>query len=94
MTDGVFQGLPVWSCFPGSPAQRAGVRKGDVVVLANGQRVENMNQYVAARAQRTDMLELTVLRGNRMLELVVEFTSPSDLVAPSGSPELASESGS
>ena len=67
MTDSVFQGLPVWSCFPGSPAERAGVKKGDVVVLANGQRVETMDQYVAARALRTDKLELTVLRGRSML---------------------------
>ena len=96
MTDSVFQGLPVWSCFPGSPAERAGVRKGDVVVLANGQRVQNMDQYIEARAARKDKLELTVLRGHRMLELVVEFTSPADLVPPDHKPErnAASDSGS
>lgn len=94
MADVVFRGLPVWSCFPGSPAERAGVQKGDVVVLANGQRIENMDQYVSARAQRTDLLELTVLRGSRMLELVVHFTSPSDLLAPTARREVSSESSS
>jgi S1-C subfamily serine protease len=91
MTDSVFQGLPVWSCFPGSPAERAGVKKGDLVVLANGQRIENMDQYVAARALRTDKLELTVLRGRRMLEMTVDFTSPADLVRPGTQPEISTE---
>ena len=94
MTDSVFQGLPVYSCFPGSPAERAGVKKGDVVVLANGQRVENMDQYVAARSLRTDKLEITVLRGPRMLELIVDFTSPADLVRPGAQPEVTTRSGS
>lgn len=92
MTDSVFQGLPVRSCSPGSPAERAGVKPGDVVLLANGQRVENMQQYVVARALRTDLLELTVLRGNRMLEFVVELTqSPKDQLPPSAWPEQDSE---
>jgi S1-C subfamily serine protease len=84
VTDSVFQGLPVRSCSPGSPAERAGVKKGDVVLLANGQRVENMQQYVVARALRTDLLELTVLRGNRMLDFVVELdNTPRDQQPPS-----------
>jgi S1-C subfamily serine protease len=94
MTDSVFQGLPVYSCFPGSPAERAGVKKGDVVVLANGQRVENMDQYVAARGLRTDRLEITVLRGPRMLEMIVDFTSPADLVRPGSQSAEISRTGS
>ena len=84
MTDSVFQGLPVRSCASGSPAERAGVKQGDVVLIANGQRVENMQQYVVARALRSDLLELTVLRGNRMFDFVVELTqSPKDQLPPS-----------
>jgi S1-C subfamily serine protease len=84
VTDSVFQGLPVRSCSPGSPAERAGVKPGDVVLLANGNRVENMQQYVVARALRTDLLELTVLRGNRMIDFTVELTqSPQDQMPPS-----------
>lgn len=84
MTDSVFQGLPVRSCSPGSPAERAGVKPGDVVLLANGHRIENMQQYVVARALRSDLLELTVLRGNRMIDFVVELTqSPKDQLPPS-----------
>jgi hypothetical protein len=55
-----------------------------MVLLANGQRIENMQQYVAARALRSDKLELTVLRGNRMLDFLVELTaSPRDQLPPS-----------
>jgi len=48
---------------------------GDVVVLANGQRIESMAQYVAARGLRTDQLELTVLRGPRMLDFRIVLPS-------------------
>jgi hypothetical protein len=59
------------------------VKQGDVVLLANGHRIENMQQYVVARATRSDLLQLTVLRGNRMLDFVVELTaSPKDQQPP------------
>jgi hypothetical protein len=55
-----------------------------VVLLANGHRIENMQQYVVARSLRTDLLELTIMRGNRMLDFVVELTqSPKDQLPPS-----------
>jgi len=54
------------------------------VLLANGHRVENMQQYVVARALRSDLLELTILRGNRMIDFTVELTqSPKDQLPPS-----------
>jgi hypothetical protein len=60
------------------------VKQGDVVLFANGQRIENMAQYVSARGMRSDLLELTVLRGNRMIEFVVALTqSPKDQLPPS-----------
>lgn len=66
--DFVFNGLPVRSCTPGSPAEKAGVQMGDAVIFANGFRIQTMGQYVSARATRSDALELTVLRGNRMID--------------------------
>jgi hypothetical protein len=43
-----------------------------------------MTQYVSARSLRTDLLELTVLRGNRMIEFTVALTpSPKDQLPPS-----------
>jgi hypothetical protein len=43
-----------------------------------------MRQYVVARSLRTDKLELTILRGNRMIDFVVELTqSAKDQLPPS-----------
>ena len=54
-----------------------------MVLFANGERIENMQQYVSARSSRSDLLELTVLRGNRMIEFVVPLTqSPKDQLPP------------
>ena len=75
MSASKFQGLPVWSCFPGSVAERAGVRAGDVLLFANGMRVESMEAYLEARNKDAERLELTVQRGNRILDFCLDLTS-------------------
>ena len=47
------------------------------MVLANGQRIETMQQYVSARRMRKDKLELVVLRGHRLIEFNVPLTPGS-----------------
>lgn len=47
------------------------------MVLANGQRIETMQQYVTARRMRKDQLELVVLRGQRLIEFTVPLTPGS-----------------
>jgi len=71
----IFQGLPVWSCFPGSVADRAGERAGDVLLFANGLRVDSMDAYLQARGQDAARLELTVQRGNRILDFILDLTT-------------------
>ncbi|MGD8859744.1 MAG: PDZ domain-containing protein [Myxococcales bacterium] len=73
MTDQVFQGLPVWHCFPGSISDRAGVRKGDTLLFANGVRVDSLDAYVEARSRNADALELTLLRGNELIEVTLDL---------------------
>jgi S1-C subfamily serine protease len=73
VTDRVFQGLPVWCCSPGSPAERAGVRSGDILLIANGQRIDTASAYLNARERYNDRLELTVQRGNRVIDFVLHF---------------------
>jgi S1-C subfamily serine protease len=60
----------------GSVAERAGVRRGDVVLIANGQRVETLMEYVQARNLLTDRLELTLQRGLEILDMVLVFDQP------------------
>jgi predicted metalloprotease with PDZ domain len=74
VTDCTFQGLPVWFCFPGSPAEGAGIKQGDIVVIANGQRIDSVNAYLEARELHRDRLELTIQRGRRVIDFVLHFS--------------------
>lgn len=47
---GSLGGLPILGCRSNSPASRAGIRYGDIVLSVNGQRTPDWAAYVAARA--------------------------------------------
>jgi predicted metalloprotease with PDZ domain len=79
-----FEGIPVWFCFPGSPAERAGVREGDRLISVNGMRMGTVFDYVEARRLDAHKITLTVMRGNSVHDLTVELDgsyaiSPEDL---------------
>jgi S1-C subfamily serine protease len=78
---GLDRGVRVASVMADSPAQRAGLRQGDVVVAANGQPVVEPSQLVAAveRAGVGGRLSLSVNRQGEMLRLDVV---PSQLNSP------------
>jgi hypothetical protein len=52
------------------------------VLIANGQRVESLDAYVAARGVYTDRLELTLQRGHDILDMVLVFDRPDDECEP------------
>lgn len=64
----------MWCCFPGSVADRAGVKAGDVLLFANGLRIDSMDAYLDARGRDADRLELTVQRGNTILDFSLDLT--------------------
>ncbi|HEX6245285.1 MAG TPA: PDZ domain-containing protein [Polyangiales bacterium] len=68
-----FEGIPVWFCFPGSPAERAGVREGDRLLAVNGMRMGDVFDYVTARGLDSRRINLTLLRGNSVHDLTVEL---------------------
>lgn len=78
MNDQAFRGLPVLALSPGSVAERAGVRPGDRVLIANGQRVDSLDAYVAARRIHADRVELTLQRGSDILDMVLIFDRPDE----------------
>jgi S1-C subfamily serine protease len=54
-------GLPVLGCRPGSPAARAGIRYGDVLLAVNGVPTPDWTTYVQARAIRRET-EIAIFR--------------------------------
>lgn len=57
------EGLPVLGALEGTPAARAGVRYGDVLISVNGHRTRTVADYVEAKNLRADGMEIVVFRG-------------------------------
>lgn len=55
-------GLPVLGALGGTPAHRAGVRYGDVLLSVNGVRTRTVADYVEAKNLRPDGMEIVVFR--------------------------------
>ncbi|MEO7035789.1 MAG: hypothetical protein ABI548_17775 [Polyangiaceae bacterium] len=67
------QGVPVWGCLNGSPSADAGVRYGDILLVVNGVRTVNIDDYLAARKLRADGVELQILREGHEITLKLDF---------------------
>jgi C-terminal processing protease CtpA/Prc len=77
------EGLPVWFCFPGSPAERAGVRVGDRLLIVNGVVMSNMDSFIEARNRDRARMSVTLQRGNDIHDLEFDFANGSSAAAPS-----------
>jgi S1-C subfamily serine protease len=63
------EGIPVLGTLSGTPAARAGIRYGDVLLSVNGRRTRTVIDYVEAKALRVDGMEVVVFRtGTEKLE--------------------------
>ena len=65
-------GIRIVNVEPGAPALRFGLRQGDVILSANRQVVNSLEQLRKAAAQSKDRLVLRVQRGNAALFLVLQ----------------------
>ena len=72
------QGAFVQSVVPNGPAERAGVRAGDIIVGANRQAVASGAQLVQMIGARSpgDVVELVVLRAGRRQTITVALAPP------------------
>jgi serine protease DegQ len=68
---GKIQGVFVADVDPGSPAWQHGLRKGDIVVAVNQQRVKNLDDLKQALATVERTISLELLRGTARLVLVI-----------------------
>jgi serine protease Do len=67
------EGVLVRAVEPGSPAERAGIERGDLVVAAGGAPVEGVDSLYAALESTGDTLALGIVRGTEERELAVRF---------------------
>lgn len=74
-------GVYVNSVSAGGPADRAGVRPGDVIIEANGQAITNMEELTAVRDEIDvgGSLELTVWRDGETLKLTLILADQYEL---------------
>jgi S1-C subfamily serine protease len=55
-------GVPVLGTLAGTPAAKAGIRYGDVLLSVNGMRTRTVADYIEAKALREDGMEVVVFR--------------------------------
>jgi S1-C subfamily serine protease len=65
------RGLAVAGVEPGSPAERAGVREGDVIVAVNGRAVNDAGELRSALAREKAGTLLRIRRGDGYLFIAV-----------------------
>lgn len=78
------EGIPVLGTLSGTPAARAGVRYGDVLLSVNGRRTRTVLDYVEAKALRDDGMDIVVFRsGTETMERLTydERAAPIDRAA-------------
>ncbi len=76
------EGIPVLGTLSGTPAARAGIRYGDVLLSVNGMRTRTVLDYVEAKALRSDGMAITVFRtGTERIEELT-YDEPAAEVDP------------
>jgi aminopeptidase YwaD len=69
------QGMKVGDVRPGTPAEKAGIKPGDIIVKMGGKEIKNIYDYTYALGDYNpgDEVEVVVLRGNEKLSFKVKF---------------------
>jgi S1-C subfamily serine protease len=72
------RGVLISNVYPGSPAEKAGIRKGDVVLAIDGRDVfdDKGMKFIAATKAEGELLNLSVLSGGRQRAVQLKLAAP------------------
>ena len=78
------EGVEVWAVAPGSPGEKAGLKKGDWIVAFRGKPAKGPLELerLLERCRFGDEVELEIVRGGRTLRLQVEVMNSLDYKPP------------
>ena len=79
-------GLPILGCRPDSPADRAGIVYGDILLSVNGRATPDWTAFIEARALDSTSMRIELFRDGQQLEFIVpldanEPIDPAQLLA-------------
>src|ERR1051325_5703928 len=76
------KGVPVLGCRPGSPAARAGVQYGDILIAVNGVPTPDWGAYVEARALDRHAMRVELFRAGETLVFELALPAQGDSIDP------------
>lgn len=82
-------GTMILGVVQGTPCAEAGMRYGDILLVANGQPIPNWQAYVDAKALREDGMDLTYYRDGKEISISITY-SKEEVSASALIHELAS----
>ena len=86
-------GIPVLGCRRGSPAERAGVRYGDVLMAVNGVRTPDWGAYIEAKARNRGQMRVELFRAGETLTLEFALPAQGEAIDPGALLEELLDSG-
>lgn len=84
-------GLPVLACRPGSPADQAGVRYGDIVLQVNGVATPDWAAFIQGRSRNNHRMHIRVFRDGSEHKLSLSLTPSAPIDAPTLLAEILAE---
>lgn len=76
MNDSKQKGLFIQVIFPNSPAAKAGVQVGDVIISVGDKPVCTYKDFIDSTAERGSSYQMEVLRNNTVIRLHVDISKP------------------
>ena len=83
----ILKGVPIWGALPGSPAARAGLRYGDVLLAFDTVRTETLGDFLRAHERSGRQWVLRVFRDGE--ERILSFDVPRASLLPEPEEVLA-----